>query len=136
MPRRGYKPEEIVAKLRQVDVLVSQGQNMADAIRPDRRERGDFLSVATGVRRAVDAGINNSPQKCRLKIPQVIVPLLPRAGPGEERRIATQSRSARMRGRGAVIKLGELMVILDLHREGLYDKCCRLGRYRATHAAA
>jgi putative transposase len=28
-----YKPEEIVAKLRQVDVLVSQGQNMVDAIR-------------------------------------------------------------------------------------------------------
>ena len=33
MPRRRYKPEEIVAKLRQVDVLVSQSQNMADAIR-------------------------------------------------------------------------------------------------------
>ena len=33
MPRRRYKPEEIVAKLRQVDVLVSQGQSMADAIR-------------------------------------------------------------------------------------------------------
>jgi hypothetical protein len=33
MPRRRYKPEEIVAKLRQVDVLVSHGQNMADAIR-------------------------------------------------------------------------------------------------------
>jgi putative transposase len=28
-----YKPEEIVAKLRQVDVLVSQGQNRVDAIR-------------------------------------------------------------------------------------------------------
>ncbi len=27
------KPEEIVAKLRQVDVLVSQGQSMTDAIR-------------------------------------------------------------------------------------------------------
>jgi len=32
-PRKRYKPEEIVAKLRQVDVLVSQGQSMADAIR-------------------------------------------------------------------------------------------------------
>ena len=31
--RRRYTPEEIVAKLRQVDVLVSQGQNIADAIR-------------------------------------------------------------------------------------------------------
>ena len=28
-----HKPEEIVAKLRQVDVLVSQGESMADAIR-------------------------------------------------------------------------------------------------------
>ena len=28
-----HKPEEIVAKLRQVDVVVSQGQNVADAIR-------------------------------------------------------------------------------------------------------
>ena len=33
MLRRRYKPEEIVAKLRQDDVLVSQGQNQADAIR-------------------------------------------------------------------------------------------------------
>ena len=33
MPRKIYKPEEIVAKLRQVDVLTSQGQGVADAIR-------------------------------------------------------------------------------------------------------
>lgn len=33
MPRKRYKPEEIVAKLRQLDVLVSQGTSMADAIR-------------------------------------------------------------------------------------------------------
>lgn len=33
MPRKRYKPEEIVAKLRQVDVPDSQGVNMADAIR-------------------------------------------------------------------------------------------------------
>ena len=33
MPRKKYTPEEIVAKLRQVDVLVSQGQPSADAIR-------------------------------------------------------------------------------------------------------
>jgi hypothetical protein len=30
MARKRYKAEEIVAKLRQVDVLVSQGQNMVD----------------------------------------------------------------------------------------------------------
>ena len=33
MPRKRHKPEEIVAKLRRVDVLVSQGQWVADAIR-------------------------------------------------------------------------------------------------------
>jgi len=33
MPRKRHKPEEIVTKLRQVDVLVSQGQSIADAIR-------------------------------------------------------------------------------------------------------
>ena len=33
MPKKRHKPEEIVAKLRQVDVLVSHGQSVADAIR-------------------------------------------------------------------------------------------------------
>jgi transposase-like protein len=33
MSRKRHKPEEIVAKLRQVDVLVSQGQNVSDAVR-------------------------------------------------------------------------------------------------------
>ena len=32
MARKRYKPEEIVAKLRQVDVLVSQGQSISDSI--------------------------------------------------------------------------------------------------------
>lgn len=33
MARKHYKPEEIVAKLRQVDVLVSQGQSRSEAVR-------------------------------------------------------------------------------------------------------
>lgn len=33
MPSKRHKPEEIVAKLRQVDVVISQGQAVADAIR-------------------------------------------------------------------------------------------------------
>jgi putative transposase len=33
MPRKRHKPEEIVAKLRQVDVLVAQGRSVADAVR-------------------------------------------------------------------------------------------------------
>jgi transposase-like protein len=32
MPKKRHKPEEIVAKLRQVDVLVAQGKAVADAI--------------------------------------------------------------------------------------------------------
>ena len=33
MGTKRHRPEEVVAKLRQVDVLVSQGQSVADAIR-------------------------------------------------------------------------------------------------------
>ena len=33
MPRKRHTPEELVTKLRQVDVLVSQGQSVAAAIR-------------------------------------------------------------------------------------------------------
>ena len=33
MRKKRYKPEEIVSKLRQVDVLTSQGQTVAQAIR-------------------------------------------------------------------------------------------------------
>ena len=33
MPKKKHKPEEIVAKLRQADVLISQGQDIADVIR-------------------------------------------------------------------------------------------------------
>jgi putative transposase len=33
MPRKTHKPKEIVAKLRQVDVLLSQGRPIAGAIR-------------------------------------------------------------------------------------------------------
>src|SRR5262249_6505974 len=49
MTRKRYKPEEIVAKLRQVDVLVSQGQNMADAIRPIGGSEGTDYRGRPGV---------------------------------------------------------------------------------------
>jgi hypothetical protein len=38
MPRKRHKPEEIVAKLRQVDVLVTQGQSVCGR---DPLDRGD-----------------------------------------------------------------------------------------------
>jgi len=33
MPKKRHKPEEIVSRLRQADVLISQGQDIADVIR-------------------------------------------------------------------------------------------------------
>ena len=33
MPRKSHKPEEIVAKLRQVDVLIAQGTKVPEAVR-------------------------------------------------------------------------------------------------------
>jgi len=52
MPRKRYKPEEIVAKLRQVDVLTSQGQSAADAIRSIGVEYLDL--IRRGARRGID----------------------------------------------------------------------------------
>ena len=54
MPKKIHKPEEVVAKLRQVDVLASQGQTAADAIRSigatevtyDRWRSGGSLAIA------------------------------------------------------------------------------------------
>jgi hypothetical protein len=37
MPQKKHKPEEIVAKLRQVDVLLSQGRSVGEAVRLRRR---------------------------------------------------------------------------------------------------
>ena len=54
MPRKRHKPEEIVAKLRQVDVLVSQGQSIADAVRQIGVSEFTYYRLAPGVRRAQD----------------------------------------------------------------------------------
>ena len=35
MPQKKHKPEEIVAKLRQVEVLLSQGRPVSEATLPD-----------------------------------------------------------------------------------------------------
>ena len=51
MASKKHKPEEIVAKLRQVDVLVSQGQSRGGGDPGDRGDGGDLLPLAAGVRR-------------------------------------------------------------------------------------
>jgi putative transposase len=68
MARKRYMPEEIVAKLRQVDILVSQGQNMVDAIRQNGvsevtyyRWRQEFGELKTEqVKRLKDLELKNS----------------------------------------------------------------------------
>ena len=50
MPKKRHKPEEIILKLRQVDVLVSQGQSVADAIRSiGVTELGYYAGAANSV---------------------------------------------------------------------------------------
>ena len=39
MPQKKHKPEEIVAKLRHVNLLVSQGQSVADTVYLNRAAR-------------------------------------------------------------------------------------------------
>ena len=47
MPRKRRRAwKKIIAKLRQVDVLVWRGPSVVDAIRQMRRERSHVLSVA------------------------------------------------------------------------------------------
>ena len=67
MPRKRYKPEEIVTKLRQVDVLVSQSDSVVDAIRQIvisevtyYRWRREFGGLKTGqVKRLKDLEVEN-----------------------------------------------------------------------------
>jgi hypothetical protein len=83
MPRKRHKPEEIVTKLRQVDILVSQGQGIVDAIRQigvsevacvtscstaksstrcGRLRPSSKAGDATTIRSAGHAGVTASPQ--------------------------------------------------------------------------
>ena len=62
-----HKPEEVVAKLRQVDVLTSQGQSVADAVRAigvtevtDYRWRQEYGGLKTNqVRRMKELELEN-----------------------------------------------------------------------------
>ncbi len=73
MPRKRYKPEEIVTKLRQVDVLVSQGRGVADAI------RRIGVSEVTYYRWRQEFGGLKAEQVKRLKDPEVETARLRRA---------------------------------------------------------
>ncbi len=49
MARKQHKPEEIVGKLRQVEVLTAQGKPVAEAVRVVRHGRGPERQVQTGI---------------------------------------------------------------------------------------
>lgn len=67
MPRKRHKPEEIVAKLRQVDVMMAQGHSVADAVRSIgvsdvtyHRWRSEFGGMGSDqVRRMKDLEVEN-----------------------------------------------------------------------------
>jgi putative transposase len=75
MGTKRHKPEEIVAKLRQVDVLVSQGRSVADAIRSigvtevstgRAAQRRDRLPIEGGADRdrELETSLQLSPAAC------------------------------------------------------------------------
>ena len=67
MPRKRHKPEEIVAKLRLVDVMMAQGHAVADAVRSIgvsdvtyHRWRSEFGGLGSDqVRRMKDLEVEN-----------------------------------------------------------------------------
>jgi len=67
MPRKRHKPEEVVAKLRQVDVMTAQGHSVADAVRSIgvsdvtyHRWRSEYGGLGTDqVRRMKDLELEN-----------------------------------------------------------------------------
>ena len=67
MPQKKHKPEEIVAKLRQVDVMMAQGHSVADAVRSIgvsdvtyHRWRSEFGGLGSDqVRRMKDLEVEN-----------------------------------------------------------------------------
>jgi len=61
MPKKRHKPEEIVAKLRQVDVLAPRGQSAADAV------RATGVMEVTYYRGRQDYGVLKPDQMKRLK---------------------------------------------------------------------
>ena len=50
MPRRRFQPEEIIQKLREAEVLLSQGRNVSEGLSSDRCDGQHVLPLAKGVR--------------------------------------------------------------------------------------
>ena len=50
MPRKTYSPENIIGKLRQIEVLISQGHSVAEGCLGGRHLGAELLPLAQGVR--------------------------------------------------------------------------------------
>lgn len=92
MPRKRHKPEEIITKLRQADVLISQGSPVADAVRAIgvtsltyyrwRREFGGLKSDQ--VRRLKDLEAENTRLRKAVAVLTLDKPILAEAAKGAE----------------------------------------------------
>src|SRR3712207_1187873 len=80
MSKKRHKPEEIIAKLRQVDVLTAQGTPVADAVRsigvtevaPGRTaRRRDLLHPSRGSdhHRELEEALQYGPASCLTRLP-------------------------------------------------------------------
>ena len=97
MGRKRHKPEEIVAKLRQVDVLTTQGQSVAEAIRSigvtevrlrDELLNGEIFFSLKEARIVIESWRRHYNEVCphsslgyKPPAPQVLIPTRPAAQP-------------------------------------------------------
>src|SRR5918998_6145860 len=120
MAKKGHKPEEIVAKLRQVEVLVSQGRSVADAIRAIGvtevtyyRWRREFGGLKSGqVKRLKELEAENARLRravSDLTLDKQILAEAPRGRDDEERLTADTIELARRYGRYGYRKVAELL---------------------------
>jgi hypothetical protein len=126
MPKKRHKPEEIVSKLRQADVLISQGQDIANVIRQIGVSEGHLLSVALGVRQAEDRA-GQAPEGAREgEYPSAQGDLRPDAG---------QTHLAGGRT-GRLLSPGRRRACIEQVREVLHVSerraCAALGQHRST----
>ncbi len=65
MPKKNYKPEEIVAKLRQADVLIAQGTKIPDVVRTLGVTQVTYYRWRREIGRACRGGSRHHGRRCR-----------------------------------------------------------------------
>jgi len=97
MSRKRHKPEKIVAKLRQVDVLVSQGTPIGDAIRSIGVAQRHRVRVADGRHGVSLISHDKLPRERKASLPgrRAIDLVAIVAGPGRTARVTSEASSRR-----------------------------------------